>query len=131
MCEASSSYVATGAEGLQSLAAGAGLERGNVLPSRQGTQFTCFTGSRVQILTQKALQLFKQQSSIEPIDRGVVGGRCSNFDAVASFNEGQGLMNVWVNQKSFAFEPTGEGRRYTHTKNACFTSTLLVQKYTY
>jgi hypothetical protein len=77
-------------------------------------------------LTQKTLQLFKQQSSIEPIDSGVVGGRCSNFDAVASFNEGQGLMNVWVNQKSFAFEPTGEGRRYTHKK---MLASLVLHQY--
>jgi hypothetical protein len=57
--------------------------------------------------------LFKHQDATPTIDRGVMGGRCSNFDAVTSFNEGASKTQVWVNQKSFSFTPTGEGRSCT------------------
>ena len=56
---------------------------------------------------------FKQLPGVSPIDSGVLGGRCSNFDAVTAFTESVGKTQVWVNQKTFGFNPTGQGRSCT------------------
>jgi len=56
---------------------------------------------------------FKTMTGTPTIDRGVMGGRCSNHDAVTSFTEGKAKTQVWVNQKTFSFTPTGSGRSCT------------------
>jgi hypothetical protein len=56
---------------------------------------------------------FQTMSGSPVIDRGVMGGRCSNHDAVTSFTEGMAKTQVWVNQKTFSFAPTGQGRSCT------------------
>lgn len=58
-------------------------------------------------------KLFHTQAGTSPIDRGVMGGRCSNHAAVTSFTEGGAKTQVWVNMKSFSFTPTGAGRSCT------------------
>jgi len=58
-------------------------------------------------------KMFQTQSGTPTIDRGVMGGRCSNHAAVTSFTEGGAKTQVWVNMKSFSFTPTGSGRSCT------------------
>jgi len=56
---------------------------------------------------------FQTSSGTPTIDRGVMGGRCSNHAAVSSFTQGGAKTQVWVNAKTFSFTPTGAGRSCT------------------
>mmetsp|Transcript_30044 Transcript_30044/g.47108 ORF Transcript_30044/g.47108 Transcript_30044/m.47108 type:complete len:356 (-) Transcript_30044:2506-3573(-) len=58
----------------------------------------------------KLASMFRTQPMTPNIDRGSEGGRCSNFEAVASFTQDAVATKVWVNSKSFSFTPTGAGR---------------------
>ena len=58
----------------------------------------------------KLAQLFKTMPMSANVDRNNFGGRCSNFEAVAAFTQDLSGSKVWVNRKTFEFNPTGTGR---------------------
>eukprot|EP00960_Hanusia_phi_P067224 766577-Hanusia_phi.AAC.1 len=54
--------------------------------------------------------MFATSSLTHGMDIGHYGGRCSNFEAVTAFTQGNSATRVWVNSKTFTFDPTGNGR---------------------
>lgn len=54
--------------------------------------------------------MFKTKVKISSdIDREVDGGRCDNHQAVMSFSQDSDFSKVWVNKKTFSFNPTSQG----------------------